>query len=435
VAAIADMNNDGHEDLIWENSSTGVRGVWLMDGPDYIPSWLEIGQVGTDWHIAAVNDFTGDGKPDILWQSDAGVRGIWQMDGTMFTGNWFGLGQVDPAWDIADAADVTGDGRPDIIWQNLSNGSRGAWPMNGATPTGAFLGMGVVDGAWTIAAMGDFTGDNKPDLIWRNTSNGSTVIWAMNGVNYAGSSYSLGVVPPDWNLAGLLGANLCGMSTFLVDGSPGTGSLSNTDCQLNGRAADNYSFYLEQQTGARITLNASTIRYQMSIYHDYVSPSTFVGAWVLDNASTAETFQSILPAGYYVARVIAATAGETGSYNVTTTTFDENIGNCNGVFVTPVVATVQRLEATDCPTPANDGTRFDEFTQFMQAGHTYTVHAARNGGSLNVEIWRLDSMVSQNIDPSGNVSFSFTPTESGYYAIDVIANPGTGTIPYFLQIQ
>ena len=37
---------------------------------------------GPSWEIEGAGDVTGDGKSDILWQSDDGTPAIWTMDGT-----------------------------------------------------------------------------------------------------------------------------------------------------------------------------------------------------------------------------------------------------------------------------------------------------------------------------------------------------------------
>jgi hypothetical protein len=41
--------------------------------------------VGPTWDVAAAEDFSGDGKADILLEHDSGLPVIWIMDGTTVT--------------------------------------------------------------------------------------------------------------------------------------------------------------------------------------------------------------------------------------------------------------------------------------------------------------------------------------------------------------
>jgi glucose/arabinose dehydrogenase/PKD repeat protein len=83
VAAVTDWNGDGQPDLVWQNAGTGQIGFWAMDGLTATSAVAFVpGQVPTNWRIAAVADYDRDGKPDLVWQDDsAGVVGLWHMDG------------------------------------------------------------------------------------------------------------------------------------------------------------------------------------------------------------------------------------------------------------------------------------------------------------------------------------------------------------------
>src|SRR6266516_1584744 len=73
----ADFNGDGKSDILWQNSVTGERLIWLMNGTSLSTS-VSLGIVGTSWNIVGSGDFNGDSQPDILWQNSVtGERLIW----------------------------------------------------------------------------------------------------------------------------------------------------------------------------------------------------------------------------------------------------------------------------------------------------------------------------------------------------------------------
>ena len=197
LAANSDLNADGKTDLLWENTTTGERYVWFMNGMTYTGS-ASLGIVPTTWSIGAAVDFNGDGKTDILWQNTTtGERYIWQMNGTTFSSSVF-LGVVPTQWQIAAAADLNGDGKPDILWQNTTTGERYVWLMNGTTHT-ADVSLGVVPLAWSIVAAADYNGDGKPDILWQNTATGERYVWLMNGTVHT-TDTSLGIVDITWKI-------------------------------------------------------------------------------------------------------------------------------------------------------------------------------------------------------------------------------------------
>jgi len=194
----ADFNGDGQSDLIWQNTVTGERLVWLMTGTSFL-SGVSLGAVSTDWSIAGNGDFNGDGHPDLVWQNDVtGERLIWLLDGAVFQGA-VSLGAIPTAWTIAGTGDFNGDGQADLIWQNNSTGERIIWLMSGPAYLGSVY-LGVVPTNWTLAGSGDFNGDGSSDLLWQNTATGERVIWLMTGPAFA-SSVDLGAVPIEWTIA------------------------------------------------------------------------------------------------------------------------------------------------------------------------------------------------------------------------------------------
>ena len=101
IAGVADFNRDDQPDLLWQNTSTGERKIWLMNGTT-MSSEVSLGTVALDWQFAGTGDYNGDGKPDILWQNTTtGERGVWLMNGTAVSG-YISLGIQPLNWSIAN---------------------------------------------------------------------------------------------------------------------------------------------------------------------------------------------------------------------------------------------------------------------------------------------------------------------------------------------
>ena len=97
----------------------------------------------------ANKDFNGDCKADILWQnSSTGQRVIWLMNGTTLQ-SFVSFATIDPQWSIAGSGDFNGDGKADILWQNNFTGQRVIWLMNGTTLQ-SFVSFATIDTSWSI---------------------------------------------------------------------------------------------------------------------------------------------------------------------------------------------------------------------------------------------------------------------------------------------
>src|SRR5712692_9659104 len=72
IVGVADLNGDGHPDLIWQDPNTGTSQVWFLGGEQGTTTTGAAGLSGPNaWRIVAVADLNGDGHPDAIWQDPA----------------------------------------------------------------------------------------------------------------------------------------------------------------------------------------------------------------------------------------------------------------------------------------------------------------------------------------------------------------------------
>lgn len=79
-----DVNGDGHPDLIWQDPASGTSQVWFMGGALGSTRTSFAALTGPNvWRIVGVADLNGDGHPDLIWQNPVGgASQVWFMGGT-----------------------------------------------------------------------------------------------------------------------------------------------------------------------------------------------------------------------------------------------------------------------------------------------------------------------------------------------------------------
>ncbi|MBV8585492.1 MAG: VCBS repeat-containing protein, partial [Verrucomicrobia bacterium] len=88
-------------DLVWENTVTGERVIWLMNGSTPTTA-IHLGFVDPSWHIGGAGDFLGTGQASLVWENMSdGQRVIWAFSNGQPTFS-INLPTVPTTWHIVD---------------------------------------------------------------------------------------------------------------------------------------------------------------------------------------------------------------------------------------------------------------------------------------------------------------------------------------------
>jgi hypothetical protein len=160
IKAVDDFNGDGKADVLWRSDAGDVY-VWTAAGNGGAVSMngQSISSVPNDWSILGAGDFNGDGRADILWRhAGDGELYVWNSQTGSAAVNFVGqsLGVVGLDWTVAAIGDYDGDGRADVLFRN-ADGRVYVWNSNDTGPVGfAGQGLGTTPMDWHI--LSDFHG-------------------------------------------------------------------------------------------------------------------------------------------------------------------------------------------------------------------------------------------------------------------------------------
>lgn len=197
-----DFNGDGKPDLIFQDNDAFLA-TWLMNGITLDQAgFLVPSNIGdTAWRIAASADLNGDGQEDLIFQHTDGTLAVWYMSGT----SQLAVDLINPSnpgdskWRVVATGDLNKDGKYDLVFQH-ADGTIAVWYMNGINLSSASLfdPANPGDKNWKVVGTGDVNGDGKADLLFQHTD-GTLATWYLDGVKLTQAALLSPANPGDVN--------------------------------------------------------------------------------------------------------------------------------------------------------------------------------------------------------------------------------------------
>jgi len=199
--AVADLNADGRSDLAvagegYDPDYAGRVSVLLGNGDGTFGTRTQYGV--PQWPQAvAVADMNGDRRPDLVVPSGNPTNKLSVLlnsgDGTFGPGTAFGTSDFPSSVAIAD---VDVDGQPDVVVTNLNSHSVSVFRGKGDGTLGVRTDFGTGASPWSVA-IGDVNGDGELDLIVANFDSNTVSVILGNGDGTFGlrTDFSVGVNP------------------------------------------------------------------------------------------------------------------------------------------------------------------------------------------------------------------------------------------------
>ncbi|MCU1348239.1 MAG: hypothetical protein JWO56_1269 [Acidobacteria bacterium] len=203
IAGTADFNADGSTDVLLRNYTSGANAIWLMNGTSQLTTVNLPNLPNTAYRFEGIADFNADGRPDILLRNPTtGANAVWLMNGTTFAGiaNLPGLPGANFVFE--GTGDFNADGKADVVIRNTANGANALWLLDGISLLSIVNLPALPNPAYMIRAVADYNADGKPDLVWRNPATGANAVWLMNGTTQTVTVNLPGLVDAAWEIVG-----------------------------------------------------------------------------------------------------------------------------------------------------------------------------------------------------------------------------------------
>jgi hypothetical protein len=233
VDAKFDYNNDGTPDVLAcagdDGNGTGPKRVFCLNALTGLPIWI-CPTEGAVFSVIGVEDFTGDGKPDVVAgatsssQAQSRVYGINGASGAIL---WTNYPSGSSTWALLQIDDFTGDGIKDVASGDFSGNLYFHNIVTGAQVKTTLVQANVI--ILRFEDMGDVNKDGHPDLLVAHSGatgvmiNGhdASILWQKPLADKSWNVTNMGDLTWDDSNDAAIGTLYQDNRTYFMDGSNG----------------------------------------------------------------------------------------------------------------------------------------------------------------------------------------------------------------------
>ena len=233
VDARYDYNDDGFPDVLAstgnDGNNTGPVRVYCLNGKTGLAIWKYYAG-GPVFSVIGVEDFTGDGKPDVIAgasNQQETIGKVYGLDGIDGTHIWTYSTNGSSVWGLMQIDDINSDGIKDVAAGDFSGNILFLNALSGSKIYNMSIGNVLI---LRLQNMGDVNNDGHPDiLVGHSGTNGIIIdgmtcqtIWSKPLADKSWCVANIGDITWDGTNDAIIGTLFQNNRAYFMDGTDGT---------------------------------------------------------------------------------------------------------------------------------------------------------------------------------------------------------------------